>query len=306
MSEPRPSPARRRRVSPRQRHLEKYRSGFLWRRRWPLVFLDLNFIHGAFLSFSLRTHLPADAKILARRLTALSDPVFAALVENEMPIAPDVIETVLTELFRFEIAAFEEVRRHAPTRSREAAEADQRREALIQDTLRHALFLRDREAARAPLRRIATHLGIEISEDDPDWRGLAVDATRVLLEVSEERQRRDRGVFPNPTRFFRSAMHMVDAPSKATKATTVPEDPAWVSPVDMPLPNDAFASNAPGSMSATPHSTPPVTRRDTVETPVHVGSITAHAAETAHAGHEKGKPDNQSDERCHLEHEDQG
>ncbi|GGL64289.1 hypothetical protein GCM10011392_18660 [Wenxinia marina] len=32
----------------------------------------------SFLRFSLRTHLPADAKILARRLTEMSDLVFAA------------------------------------------------------------------------------------------------------------------------------------------------------------------------------------------------------------------------------------
>lgn len=163
-----------------------------------------------FLCFSLRTDVPADAKALARRLTALSDPVFAATAGKTMPIARATAEMILTELVRFEIAASDLARAHAPYRPLEVAEAEARREAALQATLRHAIFLRDREVARAPLQEVARRLGVALDEADPDWQGLAMEATRVLLDVSEERLRRDRGVFPEPAPAFRTALRRID------------------------------------------------------------------------------------------------
>ncbi|MCW1950442.1 MAG: hypothetical protein KIH44_003635 [Octadecabacter sp.] len=83
----------------------------------------------------------------------MSDQVFAALTEKTMPIAPDIAEHILVNLARFEIEAFERTRAAAPYRSAAAAHADLSREAAVQETLRQALLLRDREIAHAPLRR---------------------------------------------------------------------------------------------------------------------------------------------------------
>lgn len=63
-----------------------------------------------FLCFALRSHLLRDAKILARRLTEMTDQVFAANAETIVMIAPDIQERLLESLARFEIEAFERAR----------------------------------------------------------------------------------------------------------------------------------------------------------------------------------------------------
>jgi hypothetical protein len=136
----------------------------------------------------------------------MSDQVFAACTEKTMPIAPEVAEHILVNLARFEIEAFECTRAAAPYRSAAAAHADLRRETALQETLRQALLLRNRAVATAPLRHIAEQLGITLDEEDLDWQRLAIEATKVLLDVSEERQRRDQGLYDGPTVYFRSAM----------------------------------------------------------------------------------------------------
>jgi len=144
----------------------------------------------------------------------MSDQVFAACTEKTMPIAPDIAEHILVYLARFEIEAFECTRAAAPYRSADVAHADLHRETVLQEVLRRALLLRDRAVAAAPLRNIAEQLGITLDEDDLDWQGLAIEATKVLLDVSEERQRRDQGIYDGPTVYFRSAMaaSKVEAP----------------------------------------------------------------------------------------------
>lgn len=68
-------------------HLVRRPSGLFWRRRLPISH------HAAppasnrqFLCFSLRTHVIRDAKVLTRRLTEMSDLIFAA---NPSLIATD-------------------------------------------------------------------------------------------------------------------------------------------------------------------------------------------------------------------------
>lgn len=104
-----------------------------------------------------------------------------------MGIPDEVAQAILVKLARFEIEAFDRARRIAPARSPEVAACDLAREAAVQDTLRRAIWLRDREVARAPLRHVAHLLGVTLQDDCEDWHALAADATRVLLEVSEER-----------------------------------------------------------------------------------------------------------------------
>jgi integrase len=212
-----------------------------------------------FFSFSLRTQLLRDAEILAHRLTALSDAVFANATETTMALAPHIAETLLISLARFEIEAFERARALADTRSPDVAEIDLRREEALQATLRQALFLGDREVARAPLAHVAERLGIALDEADRDWKALAYEATKVLLDVSEERHRRSRGLYDWPTPVFRRAIgaagatqvpHQQPVPSMTTPAgfaLAQQSGPAALDTlvVSTPAPAAAFASSVP-------------------------------------------------------------
>ncbi len=210
--------------------------------------------------FSLRTHLPRDAKILARRLTEMSDLVFAADAETMMAIVPEIQVQLLEGLARFEIAAFEQARAVAGPRSAEAAALDLRREEALQATLRQALWLGDREVALRPLRHVAMHLGIELDEADADWTALAYEATKVLLDVSQERARRQQGVYDQPTAFFRSAVSTaapVAVPHRtaSTGITVAPASFATCEAGSVP-PASAPASTAANTDGAAP-KTPP-------------------------------------------------
>ena len=190
-----------------QPHLEARPSGFYWRRRWPHAACLQH--PGAlprkmFLLFPLRTHLPQDAKTLARKLTLLSDIGFAAVLQRVEPMAPDIMETLLVELCRFQIEAADLAREMAPARSPERAEYEQRCDLAALDALRRAVFQRDREVVRDPLRAVAARLDLVLDEQDPDWQRLAMRALRAMIEAKEETMRRDQGQFDGPALFLRS------------------------------------------------------------------------------------------------------
>jgi hypothetical protein len=257
-------------------HLETRRAGYYWRRRMPRSLQDQapispnlpaaknttpnttttppkNNLKKSFLCFSLRTHVLRDAKILARRLTEMSDLVFAADAEVRMAIAPDIQIRMLESLARFEIEAFERTRSLAAPRSQEAAIHDLRREEALQTTLRQAIYLNDREVAQRPLLHVAAHLGIELNEGDEDWCALAYEATKVLLDISYERARRQQGIYEQPTLFFKRAISSAETAS--VPCQTAPEVKA-VAPA-------AFAS-----AEAIPEPTPPAPASFTTDTDV--------------------------------------
>ncbi|TNF12992.1 MAG: hypothetical protein EP320_10450 [Rhodobacteraceae bacterium] len=185
------------------------------------------------LCFSLRTQVLRDAKILARRLTEMSDLVFAADAETMMAIAPEIQVRMLESLARFEIEAFERTRAVAAPRSPEAAAQGLRREEALQTTLRQAIYLGDREVARRPLHHVAAHLGIELDESDEDWTALAYEATKVLLDISQERSRRQQGIYDQPTLVFRRAVSMAETAA----------GPQRTAPAEITVAPAAFASN---------------------------------------------------------------
>lgn len=201
---------------PRNRNLPPYleirRARYYWRRRLPAFWLTGKKSQKIFLCLSLRTDLLRDAKCLTRRLTHLSDLAFAADAETAMAIAPETQANILESLARFEIEAFERMRALADPRSPEAAASDLRREEALQSALRQALYLGDREAARAPLRHVAAHLGLSLDEADPDWKILAYEATKELLDISRERVQRQRGIYAQPTIYFRRAVEQQPEP----------------------------------------------------------------------------------------------
>lgn len=245
-------------------HLEIRRASYYWRRRLPRSLRDRGGVsrddpeetnctpsRKSFLCFSLRTHVPANAKILARRLTEMSDLVFAADAETTMAIAPEIQVQLLEGLGRFEIVAFERARAVAGLRNPEAAAMELQREEVLQATLRQALWLGDREVARQPLRHVAAQLGIELDENDEDWTALAYEATKVLLDVSQERARRQQGIYDQPTVFFRRAVSTADAAAPATRAvaTVTTVTPAAFAS-DATIPERTSPAPAPASFAS--------------------------------------------------------
>ncbi len=153
------------------------------------------------LVFSLKTHAFSEAQELSIRLTALSNLTFH-YIASTMTLTPAVVTHVLTTLVRFEIEAADRIRIQGDQRTPEAAKFALRRERALQETLRQALQLRNHEVARRPLQAVSQHLGIALPEDGDDWKSLAYEATRILLNVSEERERRERGLFHEPSPYF--------------------------------------------------------------------------------------------------------
>ena len=105
-----------------QPHLEYRPSGFHWRRRWPRRILrTCTPSRKISLLFPLRSHVLPDAKVLAQKLTLLSDIAFAEVTERTMAIAPDIMERLLVELCRFLIEVADVARETAPMRTPEVA-----------------------------------------------------------------------------------------------------------------------------------------------------------------------------------------
>ncbi|MDV4167941.1 site-specific integrase [Rhodovulum sp. FJ3] len=191
-------------------HLERRPSSFYWRRRVPKFFSEN--ASSRFFVFSLKTNVVREAEVLARRLTWLSSLAFD-YSRGFANMETGLMERVLTELVRFEIAASDQARAVAPERTRKEAQMAAQRELALQDTLREALLLRNREVARAPVQAAAARLGVNIMTNEENWMVIAYEATRVLLDLSVERSQRDQGVFSDRSRFFEVAMKADVAPS---------------------------------------------------------------------------------------------
>lgn len=187
-------------------YLEKRPSGFFFRRRIPTGLREIsNPDHGSSICLSMRTDVLSEAKTLARSLTALSDTAFA-LLERPMDHLSAEDMTLLTELVRCQIATHEAVRAMADPRTEEAAHFVAQTERATQNMLRRALALGDRTPAEAPLREIARCLGVTLDETSAEWRGLAFEGLRIMLDVSRERERREIGTYEDVAPVFRSVM----------------------------------------------------------------------------------------------------
>lgn len=134
----------------RHPHLEQRATGFYWRRRWPkeaLVHWNTAPSGNVYICLPLRSDLLRDAKTVAARITWMSDLVFAALAENDMPITTQTAQNLLSTAARLEIEAAELARALAPGRTLADADYAQARERPPQDMLRRALMLGDTPTA---------------------------------------------------------------------------------------------------------------------------------------------------------------
>lgn len=204
-----------------QPHLEYRASGFHWRRRWPQRWISGGCTpsNKSSLLFSLRTHVPPEAKVLARQLTLLSDIAFAARTETGMAYGSEMMAKILQELGCFLVEAHELSREVAPALAPEAVAFEAACAQAAIDALRRAIALRDREPARQPLEEVAARLGVTLDPADTDWPRLAYRALRVMLDAAAENARRDQGIFDAPSPYFRSSrLVSTEQPRVQTKA----------------------------------------------------------------------------------------
>lgn len=174
-----------------QPHLERRPTGYFWRRRVPVAVLPRFCI--SFLCFPLKTNLLPEAAAIARRLTAIADSCFSAGID----VSPEVMTRLLVTYARLEIETADRIRALTAPCSRAAAEAALAVEAATRASLRDAIFLCERDPAFRAIESTARHLGLDIRGDDEDLPILADRMLRLMLELSEERERRSRGIFPS-------------------------------------------------------------------------------------------------------------
>lgn len=198
-------------------YLEKRPSGYFFRRRFPTRLQEIsNPDHGSAICLSMRTDVLSEAKTLARSLTALSDTAFALMLERPVNHLSAQDINLLTELARFQIAAHEATRAVAAPRSEEVANFAAASERATQDVLRRAIALGDRSMAIDPIRNVAKRLGVTLEETTTEWHALAFEALRVMLDVAQERERRETGTYQHATPVFRSVMSRTESAVPAT------------------------------------------------------------------------------------------
>lgn len=182
-------------------YLEHRLSSYYFRRRIPSALLSTTRrpVGSApprskqFLCLSLQTQFLREAKALAHRLTATSDALFAARTETGMPISAEIMTRILRTLRDHEIQAHETARMIAPVRSPEDVSLALTREEAIQKAIREELSLGKDDLALSLVQGIAEGLGIALDAADADMRNLTHKTNRLLIEISQERARRETG-----------------------------------------------------------------------------------------------------------------
>jgi hypothetical protein len=176
-----------------------------------------------------------------------------------MSLSSKDIDRIVSTFARFEIEAADRERALGDPRSPQLAQAALEREAARQAVLRQAFFERDYAVAQEPLRHVAAYLGIELPEAGcEDARILAYEATRVMLDNSEEKARRDRGIFPSPSPYFARAIAeetSLGIPAQPT-ASAVAEPLIDKEDAMKLFPPSRFASREPAQKESGPEETP--------------------------------------------------
>lgn len=189
--------------------------------------------------FPLKTHILREAAAVAGRLTAISDICFNA----EIDVSPETMTHIFVTYSRLEIETADRLRALTGPRTREAAEAALALEAATRASLRDAIFLCDKSPALDPIRSTAAHLGISINEDEEDFSILADKMLRLMVEVSEEKERRARGIFEDTQPYLQMALQ---APQPVLAHPPQVQVPASAAPAcgdaQKPLPADTQSS----------------------------------------------------------------
>ena len=202
-----------------QPHLELRTTGYYWRRRVPAR--QKTRFKPEFFCFPLRTHVPRDAAELARRLTAVSDLCFNA----ESHVSPEIMTNILVTYARIEIETADRLRALTGPRTRQAGEVTMALEVAARASLRDAIFLCDTTPALTPIRDVASRLGLTLDEDEDDFAILADRMVRLMIEVSEEKERRARGHFSEPQPYLSAALGQAPIPALSSETISAPSVP---------------------------------------------------------------------------------
>ncbi|OOY24885.1 hypothetical protein BMI91_00055 [Thioclava sediminum] len=285
-------------------HLEKRPSGYFFRRRLPRALREIaDPVQKISLCFSLRTDVICEAKILVARLSALTDLGFALVKERPVQHLSAEHVSLLNELARFQIAAHEALRASAEPRSEAAANFAAQSERATQDMLRRALALGDRTPVVEPLRDLARHFGVSLDESSTDWRALAFEALRVMLDVSREREKREVGSYAEPTPIFRSVMASRSASPPAALPVVAAQSPVSSLAIPSAAASAAISIAVPNIPAATTTSAPEAA----ANLPAPTASTTAPTApaDTSEASPEPPTPTSGSDARVVTEKDDE-
>lgn len=182
--------------------------------------------------------------------------------------------TLLSELARFQIAAHEAARAMADPRSEVAANFAAEAERANQDMLRRALALGDRSPVTDPLREMANRMGVTLDESTADWRALAFEALRVMLDVSREREKREVGTYDEMTPIFRSVM----ASRSAAPAAALPAVAAQAVAPALAVPAASAPTASPMAEPATATAAAPAEIEVAAPAQAPAGSFAAPAA----------------------------
>lgn len=110
--------------------------------------------------------------------------------------------------------------RSSPRRRRETWRSRPTRRTGLSRSSRDSRSRPSSAPARWPIR--AARLGLDLDEADPDWTSLAHEATRVLLDVAQERARRMQGHYAAPSAAFRRAMAAEAGPVQPDPRSNAP------------------------------------------------------------------------------------
>ncbi len=276
-------------------YLEKRPSGFFFRRRLPKAWGEIsNPGQKSALCLSLRTDVLSEATRRVRALTALTDLAVALTTERPVDhLSPEHV-TLLTEMARCQIAAHEALRASAEPRAEAAANFAAQTERATQNMLRRALALGDRTPVTEPLREMARCLGVTLDETSADWRALAFEALRVMLDVSRERERREVGTYEEVTPIFRSVM----ASRAAAPTVSPPAVAAQPSALVLSIPAATAPAVRPVAVPAIPAATAPQTATEaaaSLQAPVDTAVTPAANADTVPATPQHAAGDASSD-----------
>jgi len=137
----------------------------------------------------------------------------------------DVMTEILVTYARIDIEAADRLRALTGPRTRQAAEVAMVVEEAARASLRDAIFLCDFTPALAPIRDTASRLGLTLDESEDDFAILADKMIRLMIEISEEKERRARGHFSEPQPYLSAALGQSAASAPPSKALAAPAQP---------------------------------------------------------------------------------
>lgn len=121
--------------------------------------------------------------------------------------------SLLTGYARFEIDAFDHLHAMTGPSTRQAAEAALEIEAADRVSFRDAIFQCDHTVALSSIEGTARRLGAEIAENDEDFPVLMAEMVRLMIEISEKKDRRARGIFSDTQPYLHMALQSPRRPS---------------------------------------------------------------------------------------------